>query len=305
MEEALLFLLLPVAISLYYVSILDYEVTTELCINCAVMIMSLSLSYGFIKRKRMKRAAMFLAVVCVARRDYSFAIAMWIIFSIILWKNLKSTEIKCSKPDNKRNRVLLCVCGSVAAVKTPDIVNLLVKSNCFVDVVFSKSGKFFMNVEYKGDTPANRLAPILYLKDESGTKFVQTWTDEDEWNEYKRVGDDVVHINLAKRNRVLLVAPLDANTLARLALGLCPNLLTCTVRAWNWSSSSPILAPAMNTQMWNQNITKTHLDTLKERGAAIVSPQVKTLACGDHGKGAMADPEDIVRVVLETLQRDT
>ena len=163
-----------------------------------------------------------------------------------------------------------------------------------------------MNVEYKGSTPANRLAPVLDLRDEeSGTKLVQTWTDEDEWNEYKRVGDDVVHINLAKRNRVLLVAPLDANTLARLAFGLCPNLLTCTVRAWNWSSSSPILAPAMNTQMWNQNITKTHLDTLKERGAAIVSPQVKTLACGDHGKGAMADPEDIVRVVLETLQRDT
>ena len=103
----------------------------------------------------------------------------------------------------------------------------------------------------------------------------------------------------------LLVAPLDANTLARLALGLCPNLLTCTVRVWNRSNSSPILAPAMNTQMWNQNITKTHLDTLKKRGAAIVSPQVKTLACGDHGKGAMADPEGIVRVVLETLQKDT
>ena len=253
------------------------------------------------------RHVAFLLSVAVSPYILKFNHSIVVIYCIVLVLAMNQPrEIKSSKPDGVRNRVLLCVCGSVAAVKTPDIVNLLVKSNCYVDVVFSKSGRFFMDVEYKGDTPSNRLAPTLRLRDESGKKYVETWTDEDEWNAYKRVGDDVVHVNLAKRNSVLLVAPLDANTLARLALGLCPNLLTCTVRAWNGSLSSPstrplIVAPAMNTRMWDQQITRIHLDTLKKRGAVIVSPQVKTLACGDHGKGAMADAEKIVLVVLECL----
>ena len=136
-------------------------------------------------------------------------------------------------------------------------------------------------------THANRLAPILDLKDESGTKFVQTWTDEDEWNDYTRVGDDVVHINLAKRNRVLLVAPLDANTLARLALGYAEFAYVHCSRAELVEFLSD---PCTRNEHANVE-SKHHKNSpghLKERGAAIVSPQVKTRSYGDHGKGAMA-----------------
>jgi phosphopantothenoylcysteine decarboxylase len=262
----------------------------------------------------MKEVALLLSI---ALAPYLLLRPIIIILIIIIFLSSQNNNQnnKTSKPDhNVQKRVLLCVSGSVAAVKTPEIVNMLLREGCYVDIVFSKAGRFFMDVEYKGETPLNRLAPALLLRDSTGTKYVETWTDEDEWNTYKRVGDDVVHINLAKRNSVLLIAPLDANTLARISLGLCPNLLTCTVRAWGWSlrqesSSSSlrpiVVAPAMNTQMWYQLITQHHLDTIIKRGARVVSPQVKTLACGDHGKGAMANPKDIVRVVLNAMKNTT
>ena len=122
----------------------------------------------------------------------------------------------------------------------------------------------------------------------------------------------MLHIQLAERNMGLLIAPLDANTLAKLAHGAADNLLLCTARAWMWrmdhafkatltnvhgsqATHRPVvLAPAMNTYMWHQSPTQSALDTLRRAGARVIDPVVKTLACGVRGAGALADPEAIV-----------
>ena len=86
---------------------------------------------------------------------------------------------------------------------------------------------------------------------------------------------------------MFVVAPLSANTLAKMANGMCDNLLTCVVRAWDFSK--PLLvAPAMNTYMWDSPFTTRHLEQLEALGVTVVDPVSKKLACGDVGNGAMA-----------------
>jgi phosphopantothenoylcysteine decarboxylase len=147
------------------------------------------------------------------------------------------------------------------------------------------------------------------------------YRDADEWPppRYKR-GDPVLHIELRHWADFLVVAPLDANTLAKFALGLADNLLTCLFRAWNFARPV-ILAPAMNTLMWQSPITLRHLRMLLENFGegetladwsideadevfarlaprlVLVPPQAKRLACGDIGMGAMAEVATIAEVV--------
>ena len=111
----------------------------------------------------------------------------------------------------------------------------------------------------------------------------------------------MLHIELRRWADALVIAPLSANTLAKAANGLCDNLLTCVVRAWDWRR--PLLvAPAMNTLMWDSPFTARHLGALTELGALVVGPVEKTLACGDTGNGAMAEPADVAARVRRALQ---
>lgn len=88
------------------------------------------------------------------------------------------------------------------------------------------------------------------------------------------------------------------NTLAKISNGLCDNLLTNVVRAWDYTKPLYI-APACNTFMWNSLITKKQIKIMVEMGAIIIPPVSKTLACGDTGVGAMADIDQIVRIIDE------
>eukprot|EP00963_Diacronema_lutheri_P009177 scaffold824_cov327-Pavlova_lutheri.AAC.25 len=122
--------------------------------------------------------------------------------------------------------------------------------------------------------------------------------DKDEWNQWQRKGDPVMHIDLRNWADILLIAPLSANTLAKFACGLADNLLTCIFRAWDFQK--PVLvAPAMNTLMWDSIFTERHLRTLKELGVIVIPPICKTLACGDVGMGAMAPVEEIAKLLKE------
>ena len=159
--------------------------------------------------------------------------------------------------------------------------------------------------------------------DQSGAAApaLRIWRDADEWSKYTSVGDDpVLHIELAKRNTLLLIAPLCANSLAAAALGLCGNLLGSVLRAWYYdlepefaaplaarfgehAVNRPVLvAPAMNSFMWHQRVTGVHLDTLLARGVQVVPPVSKKLACGDVGVGAMAEVQDIIEAALRLLK---
>ncbi len=151
--------------------------------------------------------------------------------------------------------------------------------------------------------------------------------DSDEWpgERYQRE-DTVLHIELRKWADVFLIAPLDANTLAKLALGLCDNCLTCVWRAWD-TAKPVILAPAMNAFMWQHPFTKRHLRSIaadcgashvpghlddaamlaqindRAKTLRIVAPVEKKLACGDTGIGGLAEVPDLVSAVREMLAR--
>ena len=127
-----------------------------------------------------------------------------------------------------------------------------------------------------------------------------THVDADEWNSWKKKGDPVLHIELAKWADVFVIAPLSAHTLAKLAGGFSSGLLCSTARAWD-PKKPIIIAPAMNTQMWNHPLTRMHLDILKKLKYQELEPDIKTLACGDTGIGAMTSISKIAQATKDTI----
>nr|XP_014123126.1 phosphopantothenoylcysteine decarboxylase isoform X3 [Zonotrichia albicollis] len=118
---------------------------------------------------------------------------------------------------------------------------------------------------------------------------------------WKGRSDPVLHIELRRWADLMVVAPLDANTLAKVANGICDNLLTCVIRAWDLSK--PLLfCPAMNTAMWEHPITARHVEQLKAFGYTEIPCVVKKLVCGDEGRGAMAEVWTIVERVKKILE---
>lgn len=127
---------------------------------------------------------------------------------------------------------------------------------------------------------------------------VPVLSDADEWGVWNAVGDPVLHIQLRDWADIMLVAPLSANSLAKMANGLCDNLVTCVARAWDFGKRKPfIVAPAMNTHMWQHPMTEKHLSSLIELGVSVIPPASKLLACGDKGVGALAEVDEICALV--------
>ncbi len=123
----------------------------------------------------------------------------------------------------------------------------------------------------------------------------EAYTDSSEWFVY-REEKKVLHIELVKWADVFVIAPLSANTLAKIANGICDNLLTCVARAWDFEKPF-IVAPAMNTKMWNHPITEEHVKKLRSWGISVLEPVEKTLYCGDTGIGAMTNIDNIIREI--------
>mmetsp|Transcript_29312 Transcript_29312/g.95534 ORF Transcript_29312/g.95534 Transcript_29312/m.95534 type:complete len:203 (+) Transcript_29312:346-954(+) len=188
-------------------------------------------------------------------------------------------EEEVGSGEGRRPRVLLGVSGSVAAVKATSLLEAL-REFADVKVVATQAARHFLpggSGDAGGDS---EVLPLL--------------GDESEWRQWRAVGDPVLHIELRRWADLLVVAPLSANTLAKAANGLCDNLLTCILRAWDFRAKPCLLAPAMNTLMWESPFTAKHLAVLAdELGARVVPPVAKTLACGDVGVGAMASVDDI------------
>ncbi|PIA62784.1 hypothetical protein AQUCO_00200656v1 [Aquilegia coerulea] len=174
-------------------------------------------------------------------------------------------------------RILLAASGSVAAIKFGSLCHSFCEW-AEVRAVVTKSSMHFID---KTSLPRDI---ILY-------------TDEDEWSSWKKIGDGVLHIELRKWADVMVIAPLSANTLAKIAGGLCDNLLTCVVRAWDFDKPL-FVAPAMNTFMWNNPFTAQHLNSINSLGISLIPPTTKRLACGDYGNGAMAEPSLIYSTVM-------
>ncbi|XP_045772670.1 phosphopantothenoylcysteine decarboxylase [Maniola jurtina] len=178
--------------------------------------------------------------------------------------------------------LIIGVTGSVATIKLP----LLVQS--LMDLNLTAQGYHF-EIKIVCTEPAKH-----FFKQADLPESCSVLDDATEWDKWKGRGDEVVHIELGKWAHMMIIAPLDANTLAKISQGLCDNLLTSTVRAWDMSK--PLLfCPAMNTRMWEHPITSTQVTTLKWWGYEEVPPTSKTLMCGDTGIGAMAEVDTIVK----------
>jgi phosphopantothenoylcysteine decarboxylase len=106
-------------------------------------------------------------------------------------------------------------------------------------------------------------------------------------------------VDLSRWADVCIIIPASANTIAKLANGICDNLLTCVCRCWN-PKKPMYLAPAMNTLMWDHPLTRKHLDILEnELSIHIIQPIVKKLACGEYGQGGLPDIPYIVTLLFK------
>lgn len=195
--------------------------------------------------------------------------------------------------------ILIGVTGSVATVKLTELIEEI--TNVYrklkdseesivtprFRVVRTDNSKRFVSKE-------NLLLHFRHL----GPEDLEVFDDEDEWGSWRGMSDPVLHIELRRWADVFVIAPLDANTMAKIANGICDNLLTCTVRAWDMSKPL-IYCPAMNTLMYEHPITSEHLSKLDALGYLRVDSIEKKLACGDTGIGAMATVDTIARKVVD------
>jgi phosphopantothenoylcysteine decarboxylase len=208
--------------------------------------------------------------------------------------------------------ILLGATGSVAAVRVPQLYEQLKAPGHQVKVVATRAALYFFDPAALDPVGGARNPDVVVL-------------DEDEWpgrGEGRRFqpGESVAHIELRRWADLFLIAPLDANTLAKLANGLADNCLTCVWRAWD-VARPVVIAPAMNTLMWEHPMTRRHLRQISSDSGGdfipetmdleevmvminhtsprlrVVPPQSKRLACGDVGVGGLAEVAEIVATV--------
>ncbi|MSR53604.1 MAG: phosphopantothenoylcysteine decarboxylase [Gemmataceae bacterium] len=190
--------------------------------------------------------------------------------------------------------ILLGATGSVASIKIPELFSALRLRGHAVKVVATTSSLYFFDPVALDSSRVVRNPDIVIVDEDE-------WPGREDGFRYRR-GDTVQHVELRRWADLFLVAPLDANTLSKFVNGLCNNCLTCVWRAWD-NSRPVIVAPAMNTHMWEHPLTQRQFqalatDTPKLR---VVGPQVKELACGDVGTGGMAEVADLIAAVEEML----
>ncbi|HZK62441.1 MAG TPA: bifunctional phosphopantothenoylcysteine decarboxylase/phosphopantothenate--cysteine ligase CoaBC [Anaerovoracaceae bacterium] len=167
--------------------------------------------------------------------------------------------------------ILLGITGSIAAYKAADLANQLTKIGYSVDVVMTESAVKFI-------TP-------LTLQALTKNKVYTDMFDE-------ITPEEIKHISLAKKADVCIIAPATANIIGKIANGIADDFLSTVILALK---DKPVfIAPAMNTNMYENPIVQENIEKLKARGFLIIEPKESMLACGDLGKGAMADVSEIM-----------
>lgn len=220
--------------------------------------------------------------------------------------------------DDKKFHLLLAASGSVATIKIPNIVRGLAKQkNLAIRIILTESAARFLQGQSEEQPSLETIADYPNVE--------AIYRDEDEWKEPWVRGAPILHIELRRWADLLVIAPLSANTLAKISNGLCDNLLTSVVRAWqvepnvgevigNGNDKTVpaeqkriVVAPAMNTAMWRHPLTAKHLrapnDDQYYHWFDILRPIEKELACGDTGDGAMCDWKMIVETIEVRIQK--
>ena len=172
-------------------------------------------------------------------------------------------------------KILLGVTGSIAAYKAVELVRLFVKNGDDVIVVMTPAACEFVK-------------PLTFQTLSRNPVFVEQFAPPVLWKPE--------HISLAESADLVLVAPATANTIAKMRYGLADNLLTAVLLA---TRAPVVVAPAMNTGMWESPVTQENIAALKARGVKVVDPEDGELACGVKGRGRMMDPGQIFQICSE------
>ena len=189
-------------------------------------------------------------------------------------------SVRLKLMSSKKKCIVLGVTGGIAAYKACEILRLLQKQGMDVYVVMTKNACEFVS-------------PLTFETLSGHPVATDTFKRPETW--------EVEHIALAKRADLFLIAPATANIIGKMACGIADDMLSTTVMA----TKAPILiAPAMNTGMWDNPAVKQNLETLVARGVHVVTPATGYLACGDTGAGKLEDPVVIVQHAVELLTRE-
>ncbi|QGX45201.1 phosphopantothenoylcysteine decarboxylase [Streptococcus equinus] len=175
--------------------------------------------------------------------------------------------------------ILLAVSGSISAYKSADLANELTKSGYDVHILMTKAATDF-------------ITPLTLQVLSKNAVHLDVMKEDDP--------KSVNHIELAKKADLFVLAPASANTLAKLAHGMADNIVTATALALP-AETPKLIAPAMNTKMYDNPLTQRNISILKEVGYQEIEPRSSLLACGDVGRGALAEQDVILERIIKSL----
>jgi|TARA_B110000444_G_scaffold123789_1_gene116368 phosphopantothenoylcysteine decarboxylase / phosphopantothenate---cysteine ligase len=177
----------------------------------------------------------------------------------------------------KEKKILLIICGGIAAYKSLETIRILKKSGCEIKTILTKNAKEFVT-------------PLSIASLSQGRVYDDLFNVENE--------SQMDHIALSRWADLILVEPATANTITKLANGSSEDLASTVILA----SNKPIfLVPAMNVRMWEHSSTKENLKILKSYSYKIIGPEIGEMACGEYGEGKMTEPKNIVKRINDYL----
>lgn len=178
---------------------------------------------------------------------------------------------------NKKREILIGVTGSISAYKACDIIRHFVKEGDNVRVIATNDALQFV-----------------------GEATFRALTNNDIINNFYSDNSPIPHILYSQNCDIFLIAPTSANTIAKIANGIADNVLCASVLACN---KPLVVAPAMNTIMYENKSTQRNLKILKENEIKIIEPEIGNLACGDNGKGRLASVDSIIEICENILSK--
>ena len=179
----------------------------------------------------------------------------------------------------KNKKVLLIICGGIAAYKSLEIIRLLKKNNVTIKTILTKNGSEFVT-------------PLSITSLSQSKVYQDLFSLENE--------SEMDHISLSRWADAILIAPATANTISKIANGNSDDLASTVILA---SNKKIFLAPAMNVRMWEHQSTKENIIKLQNFGYTLIGPVVGDMACGEFGEGKMSEPTEIINS-LENYFRD-
>jgi phosphopantothenoylcysteine decarboxylase/phosphopantothenate--cysteine ligase, prokaryotic len=175
--------------------------------------------------------------------------------------------------------IILGVTGSIAAYKAAELAHLLYKDGFEVEVILTESAQKF-------------ITPLTFRSLTKNNVYTEMFRDD--------FPKEIKHISLAQKADLVLIAPATANIIGKIAAGIGDDMLSTTLLA---VKNKPVLiAPAMNTNMWENPIVQDNIKKLMKYGYQFIEPKESLLACGVIGKGALAELSDIKNAVVAALQ---